>query len=406
MSIRRLCYSAVFLAACAAGCKPKAGPVPAVSPAPAVTEGTPATEAECKAFAAQVEAATAARDRVKLNALLSIEDLAVRCVSDIPLAVGQRQSLVQGLRRGAQNNTFVTQVLAEVEKGGTYTVLRVHTVGGRARALLRLISPDNGVNYHDFLLTRTPDGRVGLEDVYILTGGEMLSQTLRRLLLPAAAEMNRGILADLKGQDKTFLNNLPKVQSMAQAVQAGKGGEAVAIYRSLPADLRTHKVVALHHVQAASLVGDADYAAALQEYRRLFPTDPALDFLSIDYFLLKKQYDEAIRCIRSVATAVGGDPYLVSMEGTTLADAGRFQEAKAASEKAVAEEPSLADTYWGRVSIALKEKNHPDTLTWLRKVVEKCGVEIDDLTTADDYAGFVKSPQHGEWLKWYAGRKK
>jgi tetratricopeptide (TPR) repeat protein len=272
--------------------------------------------------------------------------------------------------------------------------------------MFRLISTSTGVAYHDFLLTRSPDGRLGLEDVYMLNTGEMLSQTLRRLLLPAAAEMNRGILDTIKGTDKTFVNNLPKVQSMAQAVQAGKGGEAVAIYRSLPAELRTHKVVALHHVQAASLVGDDDYAAAIQEYRRRFPNDPAIDFLSIDYFLLKKQYDEAIRCIRSVATAVGGDPYLLSMEGTAQAEAGRFKEAKAVCEKAVAEEPTLTDAYWNRISVALKEKNHPDTLAWLKKIVEKCEVEIDDLTKADDYADFAKSPQHAEWVKWYVGRKK
>jgi len=81
MSMRCLSYTALLLVACAVGCKK--APAPAVSPAPAVTEGTPAREAETKDFAARVEAAAEAKDRAKLNTLLSLEDLAVRSVSDV-----------------------------------------------------------------------------------------------------------------------------------------------------------------------------------------------------------------------------------------------------------------------------------------------------------------------------------
>ena len=38
--------------------------------------------------------------------------------------------------------------------------------------------------------------------------------------------------------------------------------------------------------------------------------------------------------------------------------------------------------------------------------VEATDEKISDLTTLDDYADFVKSPQHEEWRKWYESRKK
>ncbi len=406
MSLRRPGYLVLVLMVGTVGCKPKSAAVPAVSPAPPVTEGTPASEAETKEFAAQLEAAAAAKDRAKMHTLLAIEDLAVRCAQDIPLDARQKQGLLQGLRRGAQNNSFANELLDEFGKGAKYQLLRVHTVDGRPRAMFRLITSELGINYHDFILCRSPDGRLGLEDVYVVATGELLSQTLRRLLLPAAAEMNRGLLAELRGTDKTFLNNLPRVKSMIAAVQAGNAGEAIAIYRSLPPELRAHKVIALQYIQAAALLGDADYAAAIQEFRRLFPGDPALDLLSIDYFRLNKQFDEAVRCVRNVHAAVGGDPYLRSMEGTLLAEGGKFKEAREASEKAIAEAPKLEDLYWARIDIALRAKDHPDTLNWLKKVVEECDIAIADLTAEADYAEFVKSPQHAEWLKWYEAREK
>jgi hypothetical protein len=69
-------------------------------------------------------------------------------------------------------------------------------------------------------------------------------------------------------------------------------------------------------------------------------------------------------------------------------------------------EPDLAPAYDSRITVSLSEKNHNDTLRWLRQYVEKCGVEMEDLTKLPDYADFVKSPKHGEWTKWYQQNKK
>jgi serine/threonine protein kinase len=53
----------------------------------------------------------------------------------------------------------------------------------------------------------------------------------------------------------------------------------------------------------------------------------------------------------------------------------------------------------------IAEVDAPELLDTL-KVVEKRGVVIQDLKTVPDYAKFVKSPQHAQWLKWYAERQK
>ena len=140
-------------------------------------------------------------------------------------------------------------------------------------------------------------------------------------------------------------------------------------------------------------------------YRKLFPADAAVDFLSIDYLILKKQYDDALRCIDKTDQAVGGDPYLHVMRANTLIGAKRYKEACAAAEKAIEQEPTLSAAYWSRIIVAVNEKNHVETLVWLKKLVEKTAEEVADLTKVNEYAEFVKSPQHAEWLKWYAGKK-
>lgn len=402
-----LAVLATALVALAAGCKPAAAPVPAAgTPAPAVADGTPATEADCREFAAKVETAVRDKDRATLGQLFALTTLMERSIADLTLSGTNKESVLKGLKTAAARNSFVDQIMAEIEKGGSYKLLRVHEVDGRTRALLRLLTTESGVNYHDILLTRYPDGRVSLEDVYVFAAGEMLTQSVRRLLLPAAAELDRGLVARLRGTDQLYYSNLPKIQGMVRAVQAGNGREAVATYKALPAGLRQNKVILLFYLRAAAEVDDAEYTAALETFRQQYPADPAIDFISIDYFLLRKQYDESLRCIGAVAKAVGGDPYLHALRANVLVEAGRFPDARAAAEKAVAEEPSLPEAYWSRVSVALREKDHKDTLAWLKKVVEKTGAEIEDLAELDDYKEFVRAPEHAAWVKWYADRKK
>jgi tetratricopeptide (TPR) repeat protein len=130
--------------------------------------------------------------------------------------------------------------------------------------------------------------------------------------------------------------------------------------------------------------------------------------VSVDFFLLKKQYDECLQCIDRVEQSVGGDPYLHSLRGNIFMEAGRFADAKAACEKAIQMEPTLDETYWSRITVALKEKNHADTAFWLRKIVTQCNatLEVDELRNIPDYAAFAKSEEYEPLRKWYQTQKK
>jgi len=398
-------FAIVLVAALlAAGCN-KSARVPAATPAPPIVDGTPATEEECKEFAGQIETAVRKRDRATLDLLLSIEELAIRCFSDFSLTQTERQSAINGIRKSTETNSVAKEIMGDVEKGGSYKLLRLHVVDGRARALFRVIG-SAGVNYHDILVSRSPDGRLVMEDMYIFLTGEMLSQTMRRTVIPLLAETRRGILAGLRDSEKTYVANLPKIRALMAALRAKDGRQVVTIYKNLPREIRDQKVFLLMYIQGASLADDDEYTTAITAYRKLFPTDAAVDFLSIDYFLLKKEYDESLRCVEKVDQSVGGDPYLHSLRANVLIQATRLKEARGEADKAIELEPTLTDSYWTRITVALKEKNHIDTLRWLKKLVEATDEKITDLTTLDDYADFVKSPQHEEWRKWYESRTK
>jgi tetratricopeptide (TPR) repeat protein len=128
--------------------------------------------------------------------------------------------------------------------------------------------------------------------------------------------------------------------------------------------------------------------------------------VSIDYLFLKNKFDDLIQCLDRIDQAVGGDPYLNVLRGNAHAAAGRFAAARTAHEAAIKAEPDLTEAYTARISLALMEKNHEDTLKWLKAVVEQRGIQIKDLTKVPEYAEFVTSPQYPEFKQWYAERQK
>ena len=229
---------------------------------------------------------------------------------------------------------------------------------------------DGGLNYHEFLLARSPDGQVVTEDMYVFLSGEMLTQTFRRFLLNFLASPEQGGAVQLRGPDQLYVKHAREIGKMATAIQKDRGKEALAIFRKLPADLQKDKVIQLIAIRAAQDGDEAEYLVELERFRKAHPEDVAIDFLSIDYHIIKKQYDEALKALGRADKAVGGDPYLQVIKGGLLIQAGRFQQARTTLEKAVKDEPKLIHGYWALVSLALEEKNHAETAVWLKKIEE------------------------------------
>lgn len=397
--------STIVICILVAGCKPKASPIPEATLAPAVVEGTQATEDECLDFVKKIEQAVRTKNRAGLERLIPMEALAIRGLNDLSLTGEERQSIMQGMRAGLAKKAVSTQIIENVKEGGSYTLLRLHKVDGRPRAMFRLIGSDSGVTYHDILLMRTRDGITVAEDVHLSSTGEMLSKTLRWIVLPAVVELSRNSVANVRGDERTLIKNAPRFLALVTAIESGNKAEAVKIYNSLPPEFREMKTIQLLYLQAID-AEDAEYVRVLEMYRKAFPGDSAADMLSIEHFNQKKRFDEALGCIDRTEKAVGADPYLHVLRANTLNAARRYPESRAAAEKAIEQEPTLAAAYWSRIIVSLGEKNHQDTLAWLMKLIEKTSEEVADLTKVVEYAEFVKSPQHAEWLKWYAAKKK
>lgn len=366
----------------------------------------PATEDECRAFGAELEAAVAADDRIKTAESFDLAGIFYKSVSDFEGPPEYHVQLRRHADEDAKNDPAVPLLLESVRRGGQFKFLRVHTVDGRPRALMRRIGPHGAVDYLDFVPVRRASGRVVAEDIFSASNGELATETVRRLQLKVAAEQQQGPPGHPPSTARLWVPNIAKINAMHKASIDRKYAEAVAIYHTLPKEIRGEKSVYLHYLWDTEAVSPAEFLIALDGFRRQFPGDPALVFQDVDYYCLNRNFEEALRSIDKAEKAIGGDPYLNALRAKILVKAWRHKEARAAADKAIEQEPTLTHGYWGRIAVALAETHHADTLALLKKLVENTGQAVGDLRNDPDFVVFVRTPEYAEWVKWYAGRKR
>jgi tetratricopeptide (TPR) repeat protein len=322
----------------------------------------PATEDECRAFGAELEAAAAAGDQAKTTQLFNLAGIFYKSVSDFEGPPEYHARLKQHAEEDARLDPLVDHLLEGVRRGGQLKLLRVHTVDGRPRALVRYIGPRGGVEYLDFLPVRRSSGRVVAEDFDSALNGELQTLSLRRIQLKVAAEQHHGPPGHPPSAAKVWVPQIRRINAMLQASRERKYAQSVAIYRSLPEEIRANKSISLYYLWDAEAVSDTEFLLALEWFRRQFPGDPALAFQDVDYYCLTRNFDQALKSIDKAEKAIGGDPYLNALRAKLLVKAWRHKEARAMADKAIAEEPGLTHGYWGRIDVALAETHHADTL--------------------------------------------
>jgi tetratricopeptide (TPR) repeat protein len=329
--------------------------------------------------------------------VVDFQKLGERATEGIDGPPDARSGFLQGFHVGAQN--LIRSIAQQVELGGDYRFLRTHVQDGERWVTMRLLQPEGGVNYHDFLLKRTPR-EVRAVDLHIAVTGELFSETVRRMYIQMVAHQNRSFLSRITGKsDSPLIRHLEEFSEMSQASQANPA-RAVQLYDTFPDDLKREKIVLVLRIIAAGSLDPGLYRQAIADLREHFPDDPATAIHSVDYYTLNEEYDAALRAIDTLDEAVGGDPFLDALRATLFGAQKDFTTAEEYLDRTLAALPDLALVYWYGVGLALEEADHEKVLHWLKRVDANIETEWEDLKTIPEYAGFVASPQHKDWLQY------
>ncbi len=368
----------------------------------------PLSDQECRAYARSVTEAVASGDPAVVNSLIDWNQVFNTALSGMEMTTKRRQDLMLDLRRGiAKDVSFTTQLIKNSEAGGSLDFLRARQNRGRQVMLFRMIQPigTGGVGYFEVIPGRSADGKVRAIDVYVFSNGEAITTTLRHTLLPIIANESRSFIDVLISGERDFVHDSPQIVQMSKLINRGKAKDALAIAKNLKPETKKQKLVLLHRLRAAQSADDNEYSAVLEDFRTAYPLDPCLDLLLIDYYLMKKDYAHADESINRLDKAVGGDPYLNVMRSAVRTAAGDLKAARGFADRAIEAEPTLVSAYFAMLDISIEEGDHKKSLELLKKLDQTFKTKFDDLSTAPEYAGFVKSLEYKEWLQYLARKK-
>ncbi len=324
---------------------------------------------------------------------------------DSPKLKEFRTEFSRGLKQATTSTAsgFGRAIMAAIRGSGDYRAFRVYVGGGKTRALFRLISSTGALNYHDWVLGRAKNGAVVGIECYIFLAGEMYSQNLRRSFLPLAHKSGGASIESLPSAEKDFVEHFSQFALMGQYSRERNWRQALQTYQELPASVQESKPAMTMRLLATQSISDADYLATIDDFRKHYPNDPMIDLISVDAYVLRKKFDQALEAIDRVDKAIGGDPYLKVLRGNVLLRENKLKEASEMVQGALAKDPSLLRAYYALIDISLAAHNYADTVKWLKKA-ESLGVTFGDLTAIKAFGDFVKSPEYKDWLKSHSRR--
>jgi hypothetical protein len=324
---------------------------------------------------------------------------------DVDAVVGRALSgfdlateFVTGFTNSAKNVTSIgKRVLKDIsENSAAYSFLRLHEVSGESRALFRIKSKD-GLNYHDLVLVEGGPHGARIVDIYIYISGELFSETLRKLYFQAFVQTNRNALQRPNEQGKLLAKNTAVIKAMQTALARHNFELVLEFWGKLPLEIRMEKVFLIQRITAASALGlDDEHNAAVSDFSRIYPNDPALPLITMSYYSSQGRFDDVMKMIDSLDSVVD-DPYLDVMRASAFIKVGDMEGAERLAFRAIKRDPGIEDAYWTVVTIRLNTRNHDSVYEILQLLEDKFSVTFEDLESVEAYSEFVKSQAYRKW---------
>lgn len=393
-----------------AGCNSSSSSTPALPTSSSLsakaTEALPDEKAElvtageyydfCQEFAEMVMQ----QDVVGANQTLDFDALFTKVTRDLEMSGKDLADFKIGMKRSLDGNSFANGLVKEVQQGGSWQFLNLRKQRGNHCAWFRMKSSVGGLNYHLMYLHKNKQGKIQVEDIYIMLAGEKMSDLMRPFAEQAAQELNRKGLNKFLIRESEVVKHMPQFLAMQERHKAQDFQGVRKLYETMPPALQSMKAVLI--IYLLSCAAQEDYETCdrvIGEMRRRDPSDGCLDLLSIDTYYTAKQYDRCLESLERIDKIVGGDPDLRELSSSIYMEKGDFA-------KAIEQAEQLRDSpgyelagHWQLVAIALTRQDHPEVARLLLLLEKDFGIEFLDLSQQPEYANFVQSPEYQAWLK-------
>jgi tetratricopeptide (TPR) repeat protein len=272
---------------------------------------------------------------------------------------------------------------------------------GQPCVLMRLLLTNGTVNYESLYLEHGTNNEVKANDLYIYLNAQKLSDSLRQLVIPILQDKDKSVLERMFGDKPDLVKYAPQWRKLGELNRLGKFQETLDVCAQLPDSLKTEKFVLIQRMVAAQKISDSEYLDTISLWRKTYPNDASLDLISIDYYTMLKQYDEALACVDRVDKIVG-DPWLDLNRAFLYTIKKDETNAEKFAEQAFEREPDLSRAGLFVVELRKNQQDYEGCVRMLEKMhtlghYTRRGLD-QALRISPKNADLVQSPVYLKWL--------
>ena len=266
---------------------------------------------ECMEVAMRFSEAVEAGDAAAARGLIDFDELLRLATHNVDAPKKTRDEFIRAVKSsaGGPGGTFELPIIEAISGGGTYRVVVANQNANETRVWMRMFADDIGLNYHEFAFFRSDDGRPRVADVYLMSTGEFFSQTIRRMYVAAVAADNPTLIQRLTGWESDLAKHLNDFMQLSNNIES-RPDLALNAYDRMPSSLQNNKTIMLMRVMAAAASSEKEYTRAFEDFKQTFPNDASIHLMSMDFHVMRGEWDEALAAVDAIDAAVGGDEFL------------------------------------------------------------------------------------------------
>jgi len=339
------------------------------------------------------------RSSAKFMEVLDLNTILDKVLTDLEMGPDFRREFKRGFLGKA--NQLGDGLLQRVPEDRYVKLLRVTSIRGGAKVLVRFDYGDKGMGYQEFFLKRQKNGKIRIIDWFDFASGLKYTESLKQFTMLATSDMSiiRRFFKSVKGEETI----LKKIQALVNAGKAKDFAKVCRIYDSFDENLKKHKVLALFNLNAGNMSGNEQlYKNALKHFVKHFGNDPSCSFLLIDHYYIEKNYPKTLEMVNTFSSFLGTeDAALHHLKGNILMEMGRPEKAVKSGEKGVRVEPEYEDNYWlllvGYVKLGADKK-----AVRVCRILEEnfsYNLTMEYFQQNSEFKMFVKSKAFKEWMR-------
>lgn len=293
--------------------------------------------------------------------------------------------------------------LMNANLGADLELLNLRNIDGQTRAICRVYS-DTGMNYLDIIVEENSEGEFEFIDAYTYATGELLSVTMRELMLPALAAAWKTPVQKFFSGDDLKSNAMVKI---GPKLNAGDFEGAIREYESFPEEVANERrMLSIKIVLASRLMMDPEkmeegnriYDETIKTFESLYSDDPSFLLMGIDYYFIQEEWDKLALALDQLDEKVGGDPFLNLFRFNALTEQGKVEESKVMLDQFAKDFPDSDETYWAQVQYGLIKSDFEYVAERLTFIAKEFELEID-LEADESYRPFAESQVGKAWQR-------